>query len=302
MAVTPHRALLWLYAETPVHAGGDAGLGALDLPIQREVTTGYPIIKGESLKGALREHTRPLLDAGLWKTVFGAEPPTPGNPERSLTPGSIRVHEAQILAFPTPTLIDTFKWVTSPMVRARLARRAALTGVPIPAPARGGPEPDDTVCQVAGRNDQKNAVLGSYRIDARARKDLQEWAAVIAYLALPGGEEHEFFRTKLGRDLYLVSDELLTAISRECTSVVARVQLGAEIDGQPTKTVKHGPFYSEYLPAETLLVAMVETRQASHLDELSRVLDNQVVQVGGDETIGKGLMWCRVTPGAERAQ
>ena len=65
------RALLFLYAETPVHAGADTGLGALDLPIQREVTTGLPIIKGESLKGALRERLRPVVEDGLWQKMFG---------------------------------------------------------------------------------------------------------------------------------------------------------------------------------------------------------------------------------------
>jgi len=37
-------ALLYLYAETPVHAGSGTSLGIVDLPIQRERTTGYPIM------------------------------------------------------------------------------------------------------------------------------------------------------------------------------------------------------------------------------------------------------------------
>ncbi|HLY31875.1 MAG TPA: RAMP superfamily CRISPR-associated protein, partial [Ktedonobacterales bacterium] len=47
-------ALLFLYTETPLHAGTGASLGIVDLPIQREVHTQYPMIQGSSVKGALR--------------------------------------------------------------------------------------------------------------------------------------------------------------------------------------------------------------------------------------------------------
>jgi CRISPR-associated protein Cmr4 len=104
------RALLFLYAETPVHVGADASTGALDLPIQREIGTGLPIIKAESLKGALRERFRPARDQGVardqaanrerWLRIFGAEPPAAGTRSAELRPGSLRVHEAQLVAFP----------------------------------------------------------------------------------------------------------------------------------------------------------------------------------------------------------
>ncbi|MGJ3558957.1 hypothetical protein ACR6C2_08235 [Streptomyces sp. INA 01156] len=63
------------------------------------------------------------------------------------------------------------------------------------------------------------------------------------------------------------------------------------------KTVAHGPFHSEYLPAETLLAASLTLRPSTsplYTRELVRLLHNQLIQVGGDETIGKGLVWCRL--------
>ena len=48
------KKILFLYVETPLHAGTGRGLGAVDLPIQRDRTTGYPIIQASSVKGALR--------------------------------------------------------------------------------------------------------------------------------------------------------------------------------------------------------------------------------------------------------
>jgi CRISPR-associated protein Cmr4 len=311
------RALLFLYAETPVHAGADTGLGALDLPIQREVNTKLPIIKGESLKGALREHLRSLLDETLWKKMFGAQPPKAGLVGGALLPGELRVHEAQLVAFPVPT-IDGFAWVTGPLVRARLHRRASLAGITWPGSSQtssisaaeddSGAEPeadeasDDTQClmtDIRSKGSKKlpvrSVVLGPYSFTATGDPEFKRWAARLAELALPALDEHAFFSKKLAGDIYQVSDAALTAISRECTAVVARVQLGAE-DGEknPTKTVQHGPFYSEYLPSEALLTAMLESPSPDHLARLAELIGDSVIQVGGDETIGKGLMWCRI--------
>jgi CRISPR-associated protein Cmr4 len=48
-------AMLFLYTETPLHAGSGTSLGIVDLPIQRERTTGYPMIQASGLKGCLRD-------------------------------------------------------------------------------------------------------------------------------------------------------------------------------------------------------------------------------------------------------
>ncbi len=46
--------ILGLYSVTSVHAGSGAELSVIDLPIQRERHTGFPVIWGQSLKGVLR--------------------------------------------------------------------------------------------------------------------------------------------------------------------------------------------------------------------------------------------------------
>ncbi|HET9082318.1 MAG TPA: type III-B CRISPR module RAMP protein Cmr4 [Trebonia sp.] len=295
-----HRALLFLYAETPVHAGADSSAGALDLPIQREVTTGFPLIKAESLKGALRERFRPprqqQANRERWTGIFGAEPPAPGTRAGDLRPGTLRVHEAQLVVFPAPTLTRTFVWVTSPLARARLDRKARLAGVSVKAAdgtgsaaALDGPE-----CLFSGK-DQARFVLGPYTVTARHDPATESWASRLASVALPDLDEMAFFRQKLSADLFICSDELLGAISRDCAPVATRVQLSTgEEDGAPRKTVQHGPFQSEYLPAESLLAALLECDDEAHLDYVCGSLDNDVLRLGGDETLGKGLLWCHV--------
>jgi CRISPR-associated protein Cmr4 len=46
--------ILYLYTETPLHVGTGSGLSNIDLPIQRERTTQYPMIQGSSIKGKMR--------------------------------------------------------------------------------------------------------------------------------------------------------------------------------------------------------------------------------------------------------
>jgi len=281
VGVSLERALLFLYAETPVHAGADTGLGVVDLPIQRDIATKLPIIKGESLKGALRQQLRGAAGSD-WERIFGSEPPTDGGETR---PGSLRVHEAQLVAFPAPTINDVFVWVTSPLAQARLARKAALAGLDLPPY-----EPVSWPRTLSASGAERDLVVGPYQVATERSGPLRRWAEELGRRALP---EEPFFQEKFGRDLLCGDEHLLVGISRECAPVVARVQLGKpDAEGERTKTVAHGPFYSEYLPSETLMAALVEGTRRD-LDVVA-TLDKAVLQVGGDETIGKGLMWCRI--------
>ena len=46
---------LFLWTETPLHAGAGSTLTAIDLPIQREIHTQHPVVWASGVKGALRE-------------------------------------------------------------------------------------------------------------------------------------------------------------------------------------------------------------------------------------------------------
>jgi len=53
--VFKNAAILFLYAESPVHFGSGASLGPVDLPIQRERHTLFPIGQASGIKGAMRD-------------------------------------------------------------------------------------------------------------------------------------------------------------------------------------------------------------------------------------------------------
>jgi CRISPR-associated protein Cmr4 len=297
--------LLYLYAESPVHTGAADSAGVIDLPVQREAATKYPVIWGQSLKGALRQAA---VDAGWGRRVvevFGSEPGEGGGDAgRQTRPGTLAVGDAQLVAMPVPTLRHTFAWVTSATALSRLARKYRVLGrdttaIPWVADhAAAAPQPPGQPAGAAGPRWGGDEVLGPCLVPFGApSEDLGRWADLVATDVLGWDEVFAPFAAKLRTDLVSAGDDLISVLLAECTEQAVRVQLDA------AKTVENGPFYTEYLPAETILAASLTLRgggdTAEHREALSGLLDQALRQVGGDETIGKGLVWGRLLTGAE---
>jgi len=144
-----------------------------------------------------------------------------------------------------------------------------------------------------------NEVLGPCLVPLGEEPDelLRTWAGLIADHAIGAGEPFRPFASKLRTDLLLAGSQIMPTLLRECTEQSVRVQLNKE------KTVENGPFYSEYLPAETILAASLTLRLRRGEDSgdhearsqaVRGLLDGKLLQVGGDETLGKGLVWARL--------
>jgi CRISPR-associated protein Cmr4 len=292
------RRLLTLLAETPVHAGGSAAEGAVDLPIQRESSTGLPVIWGQSLKGALRDAAR----GQSWEIDVFGDPPPSGQPSGDtagadqpvaphdrggeLRKGTVSIGDAQLLAFPAATLRNTFAWTTCPLLLHRLQRKASLLGATL-GPALSALIPAGNSIGPPGWNGTQ--VIGPYVDEVDVRAQAATAGSVLGELACPGRPEFDYTRRKMRADLLVLADDVLRELTTLGTDVVARIQLK-----ETAKTVAHGPFYSEHLPTETVLVAVLASETAAGLDHLGDLLDGKPIQLGGDETIGKGLLWCRV--------
>jgi CRISPR-associated protein Cmr4 len=135
-------------------------------------------------------------------------------------------------------------------------------------------------------------VLGPCLIQLTEDALLTQWAERIAADVLAWDPVFGPFAAKLREDLVLAGSDLIVELLDECTEQAVRVQLGE------SKTVKQGPFYSEYLPAETIMAASLTLRGKGDTGDNRRavegLLDGELLQVGGDETLGKGLMWGRL--------
>src|SRR5262249_39169019 len=55
--------IYWLHTLSPTHAGIGRGVGYIDLPIDRDGVTGWPIIRGSGFKGVWADSHRATQDA-----------------------------------------------------------------------------------------------------------------------------------------------------------------------------------------------------------------------------------------------
>ncbi|MBE3001110.1 type III-B CRISPR module RAMP protein Cmr4 [Nocardiopsis sp. HNM0947] len=285
--------LIYFYAESPVHAGASNAEADIDLPIQREKHSRYPVIYGQSLKGALRNAAEARFTDDELTRCFGSAP----NPGGSTTPGLVSVGDAQLVAMPVPTLRRTFAWVTSTVALGRLARKYRALGLRFDLPVPKDPDK----AHAPAEHWMGEQVLGpiSMQVKESGSTSVSEWADRIGMDALPNEEPFAHIGKKLNEDLILVPSDAMSVLVEESTEVSVRVQL------DKYKTVAAGPFHSEYLPTESLLAATVTLhedlglRDAANVKELLGGSSTELHQIGGDESIGKGLMWTHVVDGGD---
>jgi len=287
--------LLFLHAQTPLHPGSGTALGVVDLPVQRERHTEWPLVPGSAIKGILRDACRRAH--GNDEDLFSAFGPETNEEDKHA--GALSVTDARILAFPVRSLCGVFAWTTCPAVLQRLARDLALAGHTSPPfdAAQTIPQPakdhlacgDDSPLLVDGRT----VVLEEF--DFQRDGD----ATAIADWIAENATGDEYTRKRIPSHLVVLHDDDFTHFVRHATEVVARIGLDYE-----RKTVKQGAlFYQEFLPADTLFYCLVfanASRRKSHGKPAAEIMEYlatnlpSVLQVGGDETTGKGICAVRL--------
>jgi len=304
------KALLFIHAVTGLHPGSGTALGTVDLPIQRERHTGWPVIPGSSLKGVLRDECRRAVATASYSgdlikannndpqltAVFG---PAKVEADTSYA-GALSISDARILAFPVRSLVGVFAWVTCPAVLERFQRdlsyvaqagnsARAATAWPggIPAPAQG-----EAVCAADSPllSNGAEMVLEEFefiRSEKAVGDPIADWIACVVKDGATGA--------RLAKTLVILHDDDFQHFVAHATEVVARVGLDYE-----RKTVKRGAlFYEEFLPPETLFYSLLAAdtgRQAGGspmaAGAVLEFLEARIppfVQIGADETIGKGI-------------
>ncbi|HLH23113.1 MAG TPA: type III-B CRISPR module RAMP protein Cmr4 [Chloroflexota bacterium] len=304
--------LLFIYVETPLHAGTARGLGAVDLPIQRERTTQYPIVQASSLKGRLRAEAQARgMDRAVWETVFGPAPPGASNGAGAAPSdhaGALSVGDASLLLFPVRSLAGVFAWVTSRDLLARFQRRAELAGTP----------PDWRLPDAPGRDEAwvsgddllagGQVVLEEFSFQPRQAPDgsvaaIGAWLAAHALPAAAAGQDdvYAYWREVLPRRLCVLPEDACRDFALYATEVQTHVRLDPG-----SKTVADtGLWTTESLPVDTLLYApLLATGSRSERKLAASAVLQEVaalgldrVQLGGDETTGQGIVALRFVLG-----
>jgi CRISPR-associated protein Cmr4 len=285
-------ALLFIHAQTGLHPGSGTALGTVDLPVQRERHTQWPIIPGSTLKGILRDACR--RRGGNNPDLFAAFGPETAEADKHA--GALSLTDARILAFPVRSLKGVFAWVTCRAVLERLQRDLTLiqaNGHAFNLPE--APAKDKALCAANSPLLVDGSKLVLEEFDFERTGDVSAVAAWVSQRAVADPPTQE----RLKKHLVILHDDDFTHFARHATEIVARVGLDYE-----RKTVKSGAlFYEEFLPAETLFYSVVlasPSRREGYERSASQILrylrDNMppVLQIGGDETIGKGLCAVRL--------
>lgn len=281
------KALIFgLYSVTPVHAGSGAELSVIDLPIQRERHTGFPTIWGQSLKGVFRRaYYEKLNGSEKTEVIFG--PPTDRAHEHA---GSISVGDAKILLFPVRSLKGVFAYVTCPVVLERFNRDRELVGLSKISFDILSEESKAVVSKNSDVVVDGRVIVEDLSLKAE-EKDLSKLIEAI--------NEVSPIEIK-GEKIVIVHDDVFRNLVQMATEIVARVRISSE-----TGTVEKGAlWYEEYLPSDTLLYSVVAIGKPRKTIEGLKTADDVVnelkefdgffLQIGGNETIGKGFVKLKV--------
>lgn len=300
-----NKAVMFLYAVSPVHMGAGSAIGVIDNPIQRERHTGHPCFAGSGIKGAVR-HGFETLDGEprLISRLFGPEPGS-----NVLHAGAVSFGDAQLVVFPVRSLKNGYVYATCPQALARARRLLGAAGdAAADRTVSAVPDVSEGECLLSPAQDlcteDEKLHLEAFEYRARVDDAVAALARGLADEALPDGDGCAFFRDKLASDLVVLSDTDFGYFVEHATLVEPHVRInddtGTADDG--------GLFYTENLPPEALLIAPLFTsatrdgkddplQAGDVMAKIRNAVDGRLLQIGGDATTGRGLVTVKVVGG-----
>ncbi|AEH45209.1 CRISPR-associated RAMP protein, Cmr4 family [Thermodesulfatator indicus DSM 15286] len=276
------KRLCLLYALTPIHAGAGQALKAVDLPIQRERHTAWPMVQASGVKGTLRDWCEKAwenngIDKDLVKYIFGR-----AGEEGGSWAGAVTVTDARLLLFPVRSNVAPFVHVTCPAVLKRLREELSLLGLQDKLSENYSVGEEEYIVLKGGISGE--IVLEDMVVKPKQTQEKTNWLPNN----IPEAEK-----------ILLVSDEVFGYLVRTATEVQAHIAIKDD-----TGTAEDGSLrYQEYLPADTVLYFLAffsdersKRDQFKSAQEIAQLVTEHGVtthlQIGGDFTLGKGI--CKV--------
>lgn len=295
--------VMFIYTETSLHAGSGTSLGVIDLPIQREKYTDYPVLQASGIKGAVRDwfETNKTNERKKIDLVFGPE--FTGVEAHA---GAATFTDGRLLLFPVRSLKGVFAYATSCLALNRLKRDLGIAKIPVSWTVP--PEPQSNqILGIEGSSlfEDGKVVLEEYTFDDFVDKDVKDIAEWLSQKAFPIDAEYNFWKEKIKKDLVILPENAFKDFVKLSTEIQARIKINNE-----TKTVVSGAlFYEEALTPDTLLYSVVmandpfkdnkpdDLKDAKGVVGFISQLNGKRTQFGGDTTIGKGIVNIRFLDG-----
>ena len=304
----------FMVVETPLHAGSGTELGVVDMPIQRERHTSFPKIEASGLKGCIREAfenetgeitvgSKKVDSSNRVDTVSLAFGPERGDEHA----GALGFTDARLLLFPVKSMKGVFAWITCPKVLARFRNNLELAGIKdIHDMPKEKTAPKD--CQLFVKDNK--IVLEEYTFevnkDNNGEGTCSKFAEWLSKKVIPSGNEYNYWQEKIKNDVVVLQDDDFRDFVNLSTEVITRTKIDNE-----TGTVQSGALFTEeYLPSETILYSLALAtpifnnkkgvfQKTNDKNEEYLVMEYftkglpEVIQIGGNATIGKGIVRTR---------
>lgn len=300
---------LFLWVETPLHAGSGNDLGIVDLPIQREKHTDFPKIEASGIKGCLRESFEDKLGRKNTELTLAFGPES----DNEAHAGALGFSDARLLLFPVKSVKGVFAWITCPQVITRFKRDLELCEINVEFNIpKKMTVPND--CGLFVKNDK--IVLEEYTFSVTKDGEDSETTKFAEWLKNNIANNMEpFWKDKIEKDVLILPNEDFKDFVTMSTEVIARTKIH-----DYTGTVAKGAlWYEEYLPVDSILYSIVfsgpvfqkeedkkgnfnvddselnhgkkrtEAEAVKVMDFFTENLD-PILQIGGNTTIGKGFV------------
>jgi CRISPR-associated protein Cmr4 len=293
----PNTRLYWLHCLSPTHAGIGRGVGYIDLPIDRDGVTNWPIIRGSGFKGVWADHHRATADARKNDPTLRAAFGVAGDNNNS-NAGALIPTDAKLVCLPVRSFRGTFAWAASPLCLQMLRRTlslAGLTGVPAaPASLDEGKAHHTTISVLAEGN---SIYLEDLDFAAQNCDTATAWATLIAENVFAGDPA---WQDQFKKRFVVLPDSAFDFLCETGTEVHTRVRIDDE-----TKTVADKALWTEEsLPAETILMGLIQCDRVygrngeditpqGLLDRFAKAA--LTLQIGGKATVGRGQVRCVFT-------
>lgn len=287
------NALLLMKTITPLHVGIGRSAGYIDLEIAREKTTGWPVVPGAGIKGALQAAFVADKDEA-WKddtcdpkrvseaqTLFGK---TSENPNA----GQLCFSDFRTLLFPVPSICGGFAYATSPLALRRFAEAVEValgTSADLGDLTANLEISQAKVVNNSPLTRNGKVYLEDLDLDATTDENPNTLWTLVPNSILP---------TDSRQQLAVVSDTIFRFLCENCTEVTTRVSLE-----YGSKTAKKGQLRTEEaVPPEAVFYGLVHAQRIRNqlpevaIDSLNEILNKTHFQLGGKSTTGHGL--CKV--------
>lgn len=250
----------YLYLLSPLHTGGTTQEGNL-LGIARESHTNLPYIPSSTIRGKLRSTEE---DLSKRDQLFGTEL----KDTQELKQGDIWIGDASLLWIPVPSLSHGVIWITSPILIKRWARfnNQILNNLPTEYSCNFSPKKVYLKDAILQANDLKSWANWQDFVPQN-----QQTNAITKVIVLPDQHCATLIQMSLWRQVKIKLDE--------------------------HKSVDGGFRYEEAIPPDTLMYfSWGITSQANGTGNQSKqdfqdlLINNQIIQIGGQESLGRGFV------------